>query len=68
MSFIAAQRAWLKRIGAQLTSEAVIDRETIDDSGVFRTYGGFDGVNRAFGGRLLDVLGQLQEAIWEEAG
>ena len=64
----AGQRNWLKRIGAQIASQAVLDQEAIDDSEVFRTHGGFEGVNRAFGGRLLDVLGQLQEAIWEEAG
>lgn len=64
----AGQRNWLKRIGAQIASRAVLDQEAIDDSEVFRTHGGFEGVNRAFGGRLLDVLGQLQEAIWEEAG
>lgn len=59
------QRKWLVRIGQQLEAETVVDREAFDQ-GQFGAEGGFERLNRQFDGRLLEVLGALQDAMWPE--
>lgn len=61
------QRTWLERIGNQLRAQSVVDRRLLDE-GSFKDQGGFDRLNRVFGGELEQVLGDLNEAVWEESG
>ena len=62
----ANQRKWLERIGKQLVTEIVVDRDALD-SGQFRAEGGgFDRLNKTFDGRLTDVLNDLRDHIWLE--
>ena len=62
------QRKWLDRIGKQLIQETVVDREALD-RGQFKTQaGGFDRLNKVFGGKLEQLLGDISEAIWEKTG
>jgi type I restriction enzyme R subunit len=62
------QRQWLERIARQMKIEVVVDRESLD-GGQFRAEGGgFDRLDRVFGGRLGDALGALADAVWEKAG
>jgi len=61
------QRQWLERIGKQMKSELVVDRETLD-RGQFAAQGGYDRLNRIFGGKLESVLGALHEGVWQDAG
>jgi type I restriction enzyme R subunit len=61
------QKRWLKRIGEQMEKEVVVDRAALD-SGQFQVdTGGFDGLNRKFGGSLEQVLGDIADAIWTAA-
>ncbi len=43
----------------------MVDREAFDQ-GQFGAEGGFERLNRQFDGRLLEVLGTLQDAMWPE--
>ncbi|MCB9779937.1 MAG: type I restriction-modification system endonuclease [Alphaproteobacteria bacterium] len=61
------QRKWLERIGKQLMVETIVDREALD-RGQFKAQGGFDRLNKVFGGHLEDVLGEISEAVWEDVG
>lgn len=61
------QRKWLERIGNRLKEEGIVDRETFEQ-GAFKTEGGFKRLDRVFEGRLADLLGDLQEAVWQQAG
>lgn len=61
------QRQWLQRIGKQLKVETVVDREALD-RGQFREQGGFTRLNKVFDGQLDQVLGEITEAIWADAG
>jgi type I restriction enzyme R subunit len=61
------QKRWLTRIGKQLKVEEVVDRDAMD-RGQFKDDGGADRADKAFEGRLEEVLGDLREAIWERAG
>lgn len=60
------QRDWLRRIGKQLLQETVVDREALSQ-GAFETAGGFERINKVFEGRLEQILGDLQDAIWVPA-
>lgn len=60
------QRKWLERIGKQLEQETVVDREALD-RGQFAAQGGFNRINKAFDGRLEEVLGEISKALWEHA-
>jgi type I restriction enzyme R subunit len=61
------QRRWLERIGKQLSKEIVVDRAALD-TGEFGANGGFSRINKVFDGRLEAILGEINEALWKEAG
>jgi type I restriction enzyme R subunit len=60
------QRKWLKRIEEQLVREVVVDRASIDGE-PFRADGGFQRLNKVFGGQLESVLGDINEELWKKA-
>ncbi len=60
------QRKWLKRIGEQILREVVVDRASIDEE-PFRADGGFQRLNKVFGGQLESVLGDINEELWKKA-
>ncbi len=67
-TFNEGQRQWLKRIAKQMKKETIVDRASMD-RGAFRAEaGGFDRINKRFEGRLEQLLGDLREAVWEDAG
>jgi type I restriction enzyme R subunit len=57
------QRKWLERIGKQLETETVVDRQAFDQ-GQFQAEGGFQRLNKVFNGELESILGQIAETIW----
>jgi type I restriction enzyme R subunit len=60
------QRQWLERIGRQLERESIVDKEALD-RGAFERDGGFSRLNRIFDGQLETVLGDIAEAMWDDA-
>ncbi len=66
-SFTQVQRKWLERLGKQLKIEEVVDRAALD-RGQFKDEGGFARLDKVFDGELERVLGDLQEAVWDQAG
>ena len=65
-SWTEIQRKWLKRIEEQLLREVVVDRASIDEE-PFRADGGFQRLNKIFGGQLDAVLGDINEELWKKA-
>ncbi|MFY0529316.1 type I restriction-modification system endonuclease [Archangium gephyra] len=61
----AAQRKWLEKFALQLKHQQVLDREALD-SGPFKMSGGFAHIDKAFDGKALDVLSELQQQIWTD--
>lgn len=61
-----AQRTWLKRIGEQIKHQTLLDATSFDE-GQFRQDGGFKNFDKRFDGKLIDVLGDIQDAIWSSA-
>lgn len=65
-SWTEVQKKWLKRIEEQILREVVVDRFSIDDE-PFRADGGFQRLNKVFGGKLESVLGDINEELWKRA-
>jgi len=61
--FTPEQRAWLDRIRAHLVENLSIDREDFEVIPALNRDGGWGAANRTFGGRLPDLLHQLNSAI-----
>jgi len=57
----------LERIGKQLKVEVVVDREALE-RGQFQAEGGFTRLNKVFDGKLEQLLADLQESVWQDAG
>lgn len=64
-TFTNPQRKWLERIGKQIKHEVIVDRDAID-SGSFKTDGGFRRLNKIFGGKLENILDELQDEVWKD--
>jgi type I restriction enzyme R subunit len=59
------QRKWLERIAKQLKAELIVDREALD-RGQFQAEGGYNRINKVFGGHLDQLLGTLHEELWKD--
>ena len=60
------QKRWLKRIGEQVEKEIVVDREAIDKE-PFVADGGFNRLNKVFGGELETILAGINEEMWQRS-
>jgi type I restriction enzyme R subunit len=58
------QKRWLKRIGEQIEKEIIVDREALDRD-PFQNDGGFNRLNKVFGGELEAVLADMNEELWK---
>ncbi len=63
-SFTPPQVQWLDRIAKQMKAELVVDRAVLD-SGVFHDQGGFDRINKVFGGSLEHTLEEFSSLMWQ---
>ncbi len=61
------QRQWLERIAKQLKAEKVVDKAALDE-GQFAAKGGYARLNKVFDGKLEEILTELGDGIWGEAG
>ena len=61
------QRKWIERIGRQLELEIVVDRAAFDAE-PFASLGGWPRIDRVFNGELEQVVRDINESIWKEAG
>lgn len=59
------QKRWLKRIGEQIEKEIVVDRAAIDKE-PFIADGGFNRLNKVFGGELENILAGINEELWKK--
>jgi type I restriction enzyme R subunit len=63
------QRQWLQRIANQTKAITIVDREALDDDALLfrREGGGWQRLNKLFGGELEQVLHRFNAAVWEAA-
>jgi type I restriction enzyme R subunit len=65
-SWSPVQRNWLDRLAKQLTHEVVIDHDFVNQA--FAGKGGAIQLDKLLGGQLEQVMGELREWLWFEAG
>ncbi|WP_306569150.1 type I restriction-modification system endonuclease [Faecalispora jeddahensis] len=65
--FNRTQIDWLNRIEKVLLEETVLD-EQIFDVGAFKNAGGFTIIDRRFGGKLREIITELNEYLYEDGG
>jgi hypothetical protein len=60
------QRDWLKKIAAQTKANTLVDRDALDDPDLlFKTQGGgFQRLDKMFGGQLTQTLDAFNDSIW----
>lgn len=58
------QEGWLDRIEAQLLVESVIDKEAFT-IGAFKSHGGFTKVDKILGGKLEQVIQEINDNLYE---
>lgn len=66
-NFNKTQLDWLKRIEKVLLEETVLD-EQIFEVGAFKNAGGFTIIDRRFGGKLREIITELNEYLYEDGG
>lgn len=65
--FNKTQLDWLKRIEKVLLEESVLD-EQIFEVGAFKNAGGFTIIDRRFGGKLREIMTELNEYLYDDGG
>ena len=62
------QRDWLKKLAAQTKANTLVDRDALDDPDLlFKTQGGgFQRLDKIFGGQLLQTLDAFNHSIWAQ--
>ena len=65
--FNKTQLDWLKRIEKVLLEESVLD-EQIFEVGAFKIAGGFTIIDRRFGGKLREIMTELNEYLYDDGG
>jgi type I restriction enzyme R subunit len=59
---------WSARwLAEQVKIETVVDRASLD-RGQFPAQGGFARLNNVFDGKLENLLGELADEVWKDAG
>ena len=65
--FSKMERSWIDRIERNLILESVLDEETFE-TGSFKTYGGFNKINKVFGNKLDEIIDELNEYLYDDGG
>lgn len=63
--FNKMQLDWLDRIEKSLLEETIMDKQILN-SGAFRTNGGFNAINKRFGGKLQEIIDELNEYLYDD--
>ena len=66
-SFSKMEKNWIDRIERNLILESVLDKETFE-TGAFKTYGGFDKINKVFENKLDGIIDELNEYLYDDGG
>lgn len=66
-TFNAIQRKWLDKFEATMLKTPVLEQSILDE-GSYRLEGGFNRIDRYFGGDLKNVLDELNNYLYEDGG
>lgn len=60
------QQKWLERIAKAVKNDVVLDEQTFEQP-AFQNAGGLKMLQSAFGGEIMTIIDQFEDAIWEDA-
>lgn len=66
-AFNGQQLGWLARIEKTMLQEPVLDK-SIFDLGAFKTNGGFTMIDKRFGGKLSEIIREINTYIYDDGG
>ncbi len=66
-TFNKTQLDWLNRIEKVMLEETVLDKQTFE-IGAFKNAGGFTIIDRRFGGKLNEIIVELNKYLYEDGG
>lgn len=68
-NFSDAELKWLDRIERYLFNEMLIDVSSFNETNTaFKQNGGFDRINKVFGGELANILDELNNYLYDDGG
>ena len=68
-NFSAQELKWLDRIEKYLLNEILIDTSSFDEIGTaFKQNGGFNRIDKVFGGKLANILDELNRYLYDDGG
>ena len=68
-NFSAQELKWLDRIEKYLLNEILIDTSSFDEIGTFfKQNGGFNRIDKVFGGRLSEILDEINSYLYDDVG
>ena len=66
--FSTSEQAFLKNIEKYLLKESIITKETFDSDRNFKSRGGFNTINKRFGGQLENIIKELNQYLYDDGG
>ena len=67
-NFSKQELNWLKRIETYLLKESVLNVRVFDEDSRFKADGGFATFNKKFGGKLEEIVLELNEYLYDDGG
>ena len=59
---------WITRMEKYLMEESVLNVKVFDEDSRFKAVGGYNKINKAFGGHLFEVVTELNEYLYDDGG
>lgn len=66
-TFNSAQINWLNRIEKTMLEESVLDKQ-IFEMGAFKNAGGFVNIDKRFGGKLSEIVTEINQYLYDDGG
>ncbi|MCD7708925.1 MAG: type I restriction-modification system endonuclease, partial [Clostridiales bacterium] len=66
--FTRQEQSWLKRMEGYLMKESVLNVQAFNEDSRFKDQGGFAKINKFFGGKLEDVVRELNGYLYDDGG
>lgn len=66
--FSKQELSWVSRMGKYLLEESVLNIQVFDEDSRFKSYGGFNKINKIFQNQLENIVLELNEYLYDDGG
>ena len=67
-SFSKQELSWISRMEKYLLEESVLNIQVFDEDSRFRSFGGFNKINKVFENQLESIVLELNEYLYDDGG